>query len=189
MWRTLQRKILSFLRQPRFTQLWFIPLWILLGLSKAAIFAVSFRHLAPCLGESIGVSSWIPLLEPAQEARALQISRGIHLTARYTPWNSNCFPQAVAARLLLGLYRIPYALYFGLMRDPETRGFKAHAWVAAGRVRVTGGASFDQFTIVGCFIAPQLTQEIQTDKTFRNIRLNRTPNHLLQADGDHGKRP
>jgi len=159
MWRTLQRKTLSFLRQPRFTQLWFVPLWMLLGLSKAVIFTVSFRRLAPHLGAATGVAPWVPVLVPAQEARALQIGRAVRLAACYTPWNSNCFPQAVAARLLLGLYRIPYALYFGLMRDPETREFKAHAWIAAGRVRVTGNESFGQFTVVGCFVAPQLATE------------------------------
>ncbi|QQS53242.1 MAG: lasso peptide biosynthesis B2 protein [Candidatus Competibacteraceae bacterium] len=158
MWRTLQRKTLSFLRQPRFTQLWLIPLWLLLGLSKAVIFTVSFRRLAPRLGTAVGVASWVPVLVPAQEARALQIGRAVCLAARYTPWNSNCFPQAVAARLLLGLYHIPYALYFGLMRDPETREFKAHAWIAAGRVRVMGNESFSQFTVVGCFVAPELVR-------------------------------
>ena len=47
--------------------------------------------------------------------------------------------------------------FFGLMRDPaDLAGMKAHAWVAAGRVPVTGGVSFGQFTVVGCFVAPCL---------------------------------
>jgi len=33
---------------------------------------------------------------------------------------------------------------------------KAHAWVVAGRIPVTGGQSFGQFTVVGCFVAPRL---------------------------------
>lgn len=156
MWRKLHDKTRSFLRQPRFMQVWFLPVWLLLGLGKAAIFTVSFRRLAPCLGTSAGVAPWVPVLTPDQEGRAWQIGRVVQLAARYTPWNSNCYPQAVAARVLLGLYRIPYALYFGLMRDPGTGEFRAHAWVAAGRVRVTGGMSFDQFTVVGCFVAPHL---------------------------------
>lgn len=89
------------------------------------------------------------LLDPAQEARALQIGRLVRMTAVYTPWDSNCFPQAVVARLLLGLYGIPYVLNFGLMRDPAGGEMKAHAWV-------TAGASFGQFTTVGCFVSPLL---------------------------------
>lgn len=84
------------------------------------------------------------------------IGRLIAMTSRYTPWDSNCFPQAVVARLLLGLYGIPYALYFGLRRDAESGELKAHAWVIAGKVAVTGGHSFNGFTVVGCYIAPGL---------------------------------
>jgi hypothetical protein len=153
----LQRKVATFARQPRFIQAWFVPTWILLGLGKALIFGVSFRRLAPRLGRRAGIAPWVPLLTPAQEGRALLIGRTVRLAARYTPWDSNCFPQAVAARVLLGLYRVPYVLYFGLMRDPaEPANLKAHAWVAAGRVRVTGGTSFGQFTVVGAFVAPGL---------------------------------
>nr|WP_319565127.1 lasso peptide biosynthesis B2 protein [uncultured Rhodoferax sp.] len=153
---TLARKTRSFIHLPRFTKLWLLPLWLLLGISKALIFTISFRRLAPHLGQTIGVAAWVPLLDPAQQARAAQIGRAVRLTARYTPWNSNCFPQAVAARVLLGFYGIPYALHFGLMRDKQTLEMKAHAWVAAGRVPVTGGVSFGQFTVVGVFVASQL---------------------------------
>ena len=155
----LRRKAGTFLRQPRFIQAWFLPLWVLLGISKALIFTVSFRRLAPRLGQTSDIAPWVPLLDPAQEARALLIGRAVRLTAKYTPWDSNCFPQAIAARVLLGLYRLPYILFFGLMRDADDpAGMKAHAWVAAGRVRVTGGTSFGQFTVVGCFVSPLLAR-------------------------------
>jgi len=153
----LRRKVDSFLSQPRFIQAWFLPLWLVLGVSKALIFAVSFRRLAPRLGRQSGIAPWVPLLAPHEEQRALLIGRAVRLTAKYTPWDSNCFPQAIAARLLLGLYRLPYILYFGLMRDPDVAaGMKAHAWVVAGRVQVTGGTSFGRFTVVGCFVSPRL---------------------------------
>ena len=152
----LQRKICSFFRQPRFTQLWFLPVWAMLGISKAAIFIVPFRHLVMYLGEAVGTKSQVPLLSSAQQIRAAQISRVVIVAARYTPWDSNCFPQAVVACVLLKIYSVPYALYFGLMRGPESSEFKAHAWVATGRVRVTGGRSFGYYTVVGCFVAPRL---------------------------------
>ncbi len=129
---------------------------MLLGISKAIIFKLSFSRLAPYLGQPMGVASWVPLLNAPQQERALQIARAVQLAARYTPWVSNCFPQAVVARLLLGWYAVPYALYFGLMRDTQTLELKAHAWVAAGRVAVTGGGSFAQFTVVSVFVAPRL---------------------------------
>lgn len=154
--RMLLRKALSFLRQPGFIQFWFIPLWFILGIGKALIFTVSFKRLAPYLGTSLGVTTWMPLVDSAQEARSLQIGSAVRLAARYTPWDSNCFAQAVAARLLLGLYGIPYALYFGVLRESGSSGLTAHAWVATGRVRVTGGSGIGQFTVVGVFVDPRL---------------------------------
>lgn len=159
MLKTIRRKAAAFLRKPLWTQLWFLPTWLLLGLAKVIIFTVSFRRLAPRLGVARGIDPWVPLLEPAEEILALQIGRLIRLAARYTPWDSNCFPQAVVARLLLGFYHIPYVIFFGLMREPHSNEMRAHAWVVAGRIPVTGGRSFGQFTVVGCFVAPMLAEQ------------------------------
>ena len=153
----IHRKFKTLTQQSPFTLGWLVPCWIVLGISRFLILTVSFKRLAPYLGIHDGIAPWIPLLTPSQEHRATQIKHVVQLAARYTPWTSNCFPQAIAARVLLGVYRIPYGLYFGLCRDRQTSDFKAHAWVASGRVRVTGGSSFGQFTVVGCFISPLST--------------------------------
>jgi hypothetical protein len=157
---SLIRKVSNFLDQPVFIKLWFLPVWLLLGLSKLIIRLVSFKRLAPRLGAHVGTNALVPLLDERQEIRALVIGRVVRLSARYTPWDSNCFPQAVAAKLLLSLYRIPYALHFGLAQESTDSGMQAHAWIAAGRIRVTGGASFGQFTVVGCFVSSQLNKVI-----------------------------
>lgn len=151
--RTLIRKVRSFAGLPLFTKVWIIPAWIELGLSRALILAVPFRTLAPRLGTAHGTAANVPLLTPAQEARARAIGRTIRLAARYTPWTSNCFPQAVVARTMLGMHGIPYAIHFGLMPDGNA-GMRAHAWVVAGRVPVTGGHSFGHYTVVGVFAGP-----------------------------------
>jgi hypothetical protein len=158
----LTRKLGHFLKQPVFIKLWFLPVWLLLGLSKLIILFVSFRRLAPKLGIHVGTNASIPLLDERQERRALLVGRVVRMSARYTPWESNCFPQAVAAKLLLSLYRIPYAIYFGLKHESVLSGTEAHAWVAAGRIRVTGGVSFSQFTVVGCFVSSQLNKVIES---------------------------
>lgn len=152
----LSRKVETFLALPVFVRLWLLPTWVLLGLSKALILVVSFSRLAPHLGENSGAAPWVPLLNECQELRALQVGRVVRLAAKYTPWDSNCLPQAVTARLLLGLYGIPYTLFFGISQNPDGLGIKAHAWIAAGKIRVTGGTSFGQFSVVGCFVSPKL---------------------------------
>jgi len=151
--RTLIRKVRSFAGLPLFTKVWLLPAWLELGLSRALILVVPFRTLAPRLGTAQGTAANVPLLTPGQEARARAIGRTIRLAARYTPWTSNCFPQAVVARTMLGMHGIPYAIHFGLMPDGNA-GMRAHAWVVAGRVPVTGGHSFDHYTVVGVFAGP-----------------------------------
>ena len=152
----LIRKAQNFARRPWFEKAWFFPVWILLGASRLLILLIPFRRLAPRLGVHTGVAPWVPLVAPHCEARAMSIARVVQMAASHTPWNSNCFPQAVTARVLLGIYDVPYSLFFGINRDTADAMLSAHAWVAAGRVRVTGGASFDHFTVVGCFVAPGL---------------------------------
>lgn len=153
----LMHKVRSFVGLPLRVQLWLVPAWLLLGASRFAILTVSFRRLAPLLGMHHGALPWIPLLSPAQEKTARQLAAAIALAARYTPWQSNCFPQAVTARCLLGVHGVPYMLFFGVARDADGSALKAHAWVSAGRVRVSGGYSFASFRIVGCFMARSLS--------------------------------
>lgn len=150
----LSRKLRSFVRRPLIEQLWFPPVWLLLGASRLLILMMPFRRLAPHLGRHHGTAAWVPLIAPRQQATANHIRRIVQMTAKYTPWESNCFPQAVVARLLLGLYGIPCSVFFGVSRTPDNKSMQAHAWVASGRVRVSGGESFEHFSVVGCFSAP-----------------------------------
>ncbi len=138
-----------FLRQPLFIKLWVVPVWILLGLAKISIFCIPFKVLAKYMGVNISSAYWIPLLSKPQCQRAQLIGRLVQGVARFTPWESNCFPQALTAQLLLNCYRIPATLFFGLRREDQE--MLAHAWVAAGPVAVCGGRSFHQYAVVGAF--------------------------------------
>lgn len=134
-------------------KIWLLPAFVLLGGMRAALLLVPFHHLAPLLGRNLQALPVVPLVGRADIVRAGHIGAAIRTAARYTPWESKCLAQAMAARLLLGLNRIPYGLYLGLdKRNPG--GMTAHAWVYAGSMAVTGGDSFGQFTLVSTFVAP-----------------------------------
>ena len=90
-------------------------------------------------------------ISDAGQKRARQISRTVQFAASYAPWRSDCYPQAIMARLLLGLYRLPYTVSMGLRRDPASGEVQAHAWVACGDVCVTGGDSEGKFKLVNVF--------------------------------------
>lgn len=145
-----KRRLRNFLRHPPFEQLCFVPVWLLLGLARLAIRLLSFRRLAAALGTPMGTRAYVPLLSRAQQARARRVGALVRWVALHTPWVSDCFPQALVARLLLGLCRVPWVLCFGLTRQAG-QGLAAHAWVAAGEVCVTGGRGFNQFSVVACY--------------------------------------
>ncbi len=140
----LRRKAGSFfLRSSLFEQLWFVPVWLMLGLSRGAVLVVAFRRLAPMLGVSVPPYPWVPLVDHRQRLRALRIGRVVRMAAGYTPWSSNCFAQAITARFLLVWYGIPYALFFGLA-PAETAGkagrSKMPAWTATTPPTRAGGS-------------------------------------------------
>jgi len=70
-----------------------------------------------------------------------------------------CLAQAIAARVLLGLNGLPYALYLGVDKRGHS-GMAAHAWVCTGPVAVTGGHGFGEFTVVGTFVSPKVARPV-----------------------------
>jgi len=148
----VRRKLRAFLGQSRFVQAWFLPVWLALGLSRGAIRILSFRRLAPLLGHDDGTLPRSLAAGARDEARALEIGRVVRMAATYTPWTSDCYPQAIVARGLMGLYGVPYTLYFGVRRGRDGL-MQAHAWTCCGRIRVSGGAGSDRFTVVRQYTA------------------------------------
>ena len=149
---TILRKAKTAAGLPLLQLVWFAPVWVLLGLSRAAILTITFRRIAKHLGVHDGLAPRTPLVSDEQQKRGAILGKTIRLAALYTPWTSNCFPQAITARILLGLYGIPYALFFGLRKSEETGDLEAHAWVVSGPNNVTGGSGFRHHTSVGCFV-------------------------------------
>lgn len=129
--------------------------WILLGIARAMILLFQFRNLTKILGASNGIQSFVPLVTPRQLRHARRIRAAVSIAARNTPWVSNCFPQAIAARGLLGMCGVPYAVHFGLRKDSTSLhgedSMRAHAWVVSGSCDVSGGRSFHSHVTVGCF--------------------------------------
>lgn len=146
------RKLRSVCRTPAFVLFWLGPTWLLLGLARLAILRLSHKRLATAYGDDCGADAWLALATPRQRHRAYRIRQVVALAVRYSPWVANCYPQALVARLLLGVYGIPYTLFFGVRRSADAqRDIDAHAWVMTGSLPVTGGASFGEFTVVRMF--------------------------------------
>src|SRR3954464_7461483 len=69
---------------------------VFLGLGRATVLFIPFKRIAPHLGE---MQQETPLGE--YDANAQRVARAIYLVSRHTPWNSNCFAQALVGHVML----------------------------------------------------------------------------------------
>lgn len=151
----LKRKLHSLARLSGLSLFLLLPAYGLTGLARAAVLLLPFSRIVPYLGAYVGGQAVVPLLDIRQSKRAISIGRAVRIAAQYTPWNANCQAQAIAVRVLLGIGRVPYSLFYGVSKD-AAQGLKAHVWVCAGSIHVTGGYAFDEFAVVSVFVSPRL---------------------------------
>ncbi len=145
------RHLRTFWRYPLFVKAWLLPTWFFLGFLRLLILVTSFRRLVGLLGHEQPLDFRPAPITERQADRAAKIGRVIEVAARYTPWTSNCFPQALCAGIYLRLYRVPFVAFMGLRRAPESQQIQAHAWTVAGATPVSGGQQNDTYTVVAAF--------------------------------------
>ncbi|XBB70356.1 lasso peptide biosynthesis B2 protein [Nocardioides sp. WV_118_6] len=130
--------------------------WCLLGLTRLLTVVLPFGAVRRLLGEPAAPDAAAPSAAPVcpdatarDLGRARSVARVVRYAATRTPWTSDCYPQALTARLLLRAARVPHTVVFGLRRG--TAGdLRAHAWVTVGDATVTGGST-REWTPVGHF--------------------------------------
>ena len=142
------QRVGHFLGRPGGEQWLFVQAYLLLGVARLRINTVKFERLVRSLGVSGLETPADESPERLQEAR--RVAWAVRTASRYTPWQSNCFPQAIAARTLLRRKGIPSTLYLGAAFKARTE-LEAHAWLRCGPVYVTGGAGQLHFGTVGIF--------------------------------------
>jgi len=176
------RKCISFVRIPFREKIWFLWLFFLSGLIRAALLILPFRFIAPWLGLHHQNYQLASVASGQQRLMAWRIGRITELVASYTPWQSKCLVQAMAAKMLLAHYQIPYVLHLGVTKaaGQDLDALKAHAWLSVGPWIITGREGHRAFTIVSTFVAPS----ILTCIIHESCRLNSgTANcHKLHAD-------
>ena len=153
--KSLLGRVVVWLQRPLAEKLWLFPAFVLLGLSRFLLLVVPFSTIAPLLGRDMKAMVIGSVATAREVSRALAIGRAIATAARHTPWESQCLAQAVTARVLLGLNRLPYVLHLGVRVGADST-LAAHAWVSTGRGSVTGGHGSSDFKVLGTFVSPNL---------------------------------
>lgn len=126
-----------------------LAVFVLTGLTRAAILMLPFAWLAPYLGKSMAESP-SDLPSAAMQTYVRKLGWAITLVSRHTPWESKCLVQAIVGKILLRRLQLTNTLYLGVGRDGDNK-LIAHAWLRCGTVFVTGGAGRERFTVVGKF--------------------------------------
>lgn len=122
---------------------------LLFAAARVLIRLVSFRRILWLLGEPGGPSPAVVAEVENQEARRISwaIARGRGVWGR-SP--GTCWPQAIAAQIMLRRRRTPGVVHLGLSRPGGDR-LQAHAWVRRGDVILTGEAGHQYFHVVSAF--------------------------------------
>ena len=152
----LMRKLRTAAGLPMSTLATVLLVWTLLWPARLVVLTVPLRQLARFYGEDFGAEIAVPKATARDERHASHIREAIALAVRYSPSSANCYPQALVARLLLRSRRIPHGMFFGLRRSEASQDMDAHAWVMVGEVPVSGGNSFDSYTVVRSFVSSSL---------------------------------
>jgi transglutaminase-like putative cysteine protease len=113
-----------------------------LAIARVAMACVSFRRIARWLGTPGAESSAEVTPEVARTAEA--VGWAVSVLGPRVPWDGRCLAQALAAAAMLRRRGVEGTVSFGV-REGESTGFMAHAWLRVGSRVVTGGAGHEHY--------------------------------------------
>ena len=125
-----------------------------LALSRIALKVCPFRVIAARLGAfSAPTQTAAGDIELSQEQLRVARTVGWSVTraARYVPFRAVCLPQAIAAKMMLRRRHVPSVLHFGVAIIAGGP-LKAHAWLDAADVQVTGFPIAPEFVETARFV-------------------------------------
>ena len=111
-----------------------------LGIARLMIAVVPFQKLSVCLSAEDGAASG-----PGNPVLFDRIGHAVSAAANNVPWRSDCFPQAIAGRMLLKRYGYKSTIHFGV-EQPDGKEINAHAWLSCGDTVVMGGGEIHRYT-------------------------------------------
>lgn len=145
------RKIQRFVNLTKEEKKLFLEAYIMLGIMRAAILTISFKHLTRSLAHHTNEIEVTPLTDKKIQA-AVSVGQAITRAADYTPWESACLAQSLTAKKMLQKRGIPGFFYLGAAKDEESKEkMKAHSWSQCGDTIITGAKGHEDFTVLSVF--------------------------------------
>ena len=146
--RSWAQRLAEFYRLTAHSKLLLIRAVLWLGLARLAVVLLPLHAITPYLGRHMEESCQNNT--PQQQITAEQISWAVKTMQGFTPWDSNCMAQAIAAKRMLQRVQIPSTLYIGVARK-EAQELEAHAWLRSGTLVVTGAEEMARYKVMSKF--------------------------------------
>ena len=130
----------------RFGELSAADTWLLLravfwlAVARVWLLVTPFRHVARRLSGDSGHNQADPEL-------LQRIGNAVSTAGANVPWRSDCFPRAIAARVLLRRYGCSSTIHLGVAKG-DADALAGHAWLSCGDAIVTGGEDLDRYVEV-----------------------------------------
>lgn len=80
-------------------------------------------------------------------SRVKDIRWAVSAVNKYVPWENVCRHQAYQAMMLCRWYRIPYRIFVGFRKNPETGEVEGHAWTLVNGDFITGFCTPEEYTV------------------------------------------
>lgn len=142
------RGLRGFLRLPIKRKILTSLIVVLLGINRFIILFIPFKHIAGKIGKTMYETDREMDSDKFKKARL--IGHYVVKLSRHTPWESKCFVQALTAKELFNVFRIPSTIYFGIKKGDDGE-LLAHAWIRYGEIIVTGAPQHKTFNAVAYF--------------------------------------
>ncbi len=124
--------------------------WVLLAAARLILIFAPFKKIAPLLGH---LNKDEPSLSTTENKFTLtHLSLAIARACRYSFWRTQCFEQALAAKIMLRRRGIHSTIYFGVKHvDNGNKTIAAHAWIESEGITLTGAMGKDSFSIISSY--------------------------------------
>jgi hypothetical protein len=131
----------------------FVQAYLLLGFVRYSLSRKPFKELVADL-KLHREAVLLPPLEGNSAEIARAVGWAVRTSANFTPWNSTCLVQVLAAQRMLQKNGIAGVFYLGAVNGgavEESPTFMAHAWLKCADEFITGESGHQQYTVVSSF--------------------------------------
>jgi hypothetical protein len=145
----LYKKADSFIKMPAIRKRLFIEAVYTSAFVKFSLLFMPFSKISAWLGNR-NPDVTDTEISSDKQVYLTEAQKALKLCDKYTPWPTECYTQALTAKILLKRRSINSVLYIGFKKG-QNNNFEGHAWLVSQEYVITGHCDFTQFQVHSFF--------------------------------------